>query len=77
MKLKQLHGHQLLSVMARESFARMSFNDLANARFALQRCLPNHLVAREGDRLVVTTKDKAFRVAEFKAVENSGGGIFF
>ena len=71
MRLKQILGQNLLSEHARQQFENASFSDLGNARVFIQRKFPNHVVHKDGNRIVVANKDRSFHVAVFKTLESS------
>jgi hypothetical protein len=68
MRIKQILGSEFLAKETRRTVERASYCNARNARYVLQQALPNHKVFTEGDRLVVSNKDRSIRVAEFKMI---------
>jgi hypothetical protein len=70
MKLRQIQGSQFLPDQTRVYFEGACYYDLRNARYIVQHFLPNHTVFTEGDRLVISNRDRSIRLAEFQAIGN-------
>lgn len=70
MKLKVCEGRDFIPETTRECFESTTFIDLGYARHFVQGYLPNHFVSCEGDRIVVTNRDRSLRVAQLEPTIN-------
>jgi hypothetical protein len=68
MRIRQIRGNYFMPEVARKRLEESVFESGEEAVRDIQQIFPHHVVYEEAGSLMVTVKDRSFKVAEFLEV---------